>query len=282
MRVGRPRARTRTGTRTRTRTRTRTHIRALPRASSLRGFLLLALAVPCLVGWSFFDLFHENVEKGNRQADEGNADAALQHYGEAARVNPSSPIPDFNRGRVLAGQGEADAALDAFRAAGASPDPAIAADALYNMGNVQLEKQEFEPAIESYLQSLDLDPTDEDARRNFEIAVQRLQEQQQQQQQDPNQDQDENNDEQQDQEQKPQEPQDEEDEQDEDPQDQSQDEQPQDQEEEAPEPEPQPQEDRLSREDAERLLNAVQSDELKVLEQLQQKEPPAGVVTHDW
>ncbi len=59
------------------------------------------LALPLLVGWSFFDPFHEHVENGNRNGEKGEADAALQHYGEAARVDPSSPIPDFNRGIVL-------------------------------------------------------------------------------------------------------------------------------------------------------------------------------------
>ena len=159
-------------------------------AARLRAGLLLAGLVPWLAGWSFFDPFHENVEKGNRAATEGQADEALQRYGEAARVDPSSAIPDFNRGRVLAQQGETDAALDAFRAASASGDAAIAADALYNLGNVQLEAQEYEAAIESFLQSLDLDPGDADARRNLEIALARLEEQQQQEEQEQDQQQD--------------------------------------------------------------------------------------------
>lgn len=246
--------------------------------SSVRSAILLLAAAPALTGWSFFDPFHENVEKGNRKAASGEADAALERYGEAARVDPSSPIPDFNQGIVLSKQGDTEKALDAFRAAAASEDPAVAADALYNLGNVYLDSDQFEPAIESYLKSLDLDPQDPDTRRNFEIALQRLQEQQQQQKQPDQQDQ---QDDEKDKDQPKQQPKDQ-------PPDESQGQdtpqpQPDDQEqEEQPQPEPRPQEDHLSREDAERLLNAVQSDELKVLEQLQQKEPPQGVVTRDW
>lgn len=231
----------------------------------------LLLALPWLVAWSFFDPFHQNVEEGNEKAEEGGSEEALSHYDEAARVNPSSPIPDFNRGLVLSGD-DPTQAMDAFRAAAASQDPSVAADALYNLGNVHLEGEEFEPAIESFLKSLDLDPTDGDARRNLEIALERLREQEQQ-----PQDQEQNQDEKQDekQEEQPQEPED----------DPNHEEQPQpedDPEEEQPPPEPQRQEERLSREDAERLLNAVQSEELKTLEELQQQEVQEGVVTHDW
>ena len=108
----------------------------------MRTVLLLLLATPLLVGWSFFDPFHENVEKGNRKAEAGEADEALTRYEEAAKVDPSSPIPDFNRGIVLSEKGDVEQALDAFRAATASEDPAVAADALYNMGNVYLQGEQ--------------------------------------------------------------------------------------------------------------------------------------------
>jgi len=256
-----------------------------------------------LAGWSFFDPFHKEVEKGNGLAGEGEHDAALHHYDEASRLDPGSPIPDFNRGIVLSGQGKAQEAGDAFLGAAAAEDPRVAADALYNLGNVLLEAQQYEPAVEAYLSSLDLDPEDADARRNLEIAWKRLEEQQQQQQQQnqdqQNQDQDQQDQDQQsqDQQQQDQQPQDEQDQQD-DPQPEQQ--TPQDEEQEQPEEGEQPQNDQspaqpdeeqqppspqemMSREDAERLLNAVQSDELKVLQKLQEDaEKDAGGVTDDW
>lgn len=242
----------------------------------------LLLLWPLLVGWSFFDPFHEHVEKGNRTAEAGEAEQAIEQYDEASRVDPANPIPDYNRGVVRAREGDAEGALDAFRRASAAGDASLAADALFNEGNVHLESQEFEPAIDSYLKSLDLAPTDPDARRNLEIALQRLQEQQQQQQQ--QQDQQEQDDQDQDQEeqqeQQPQDPEDDQQPQDEEP---SQQDEPSPDEPETPEDQqPQPQEDQLSREDAERLLNAVQSDELKTLEQMQERPAQPGVVINDW
>jgi Ca-activated chloride channel family protein len=262
----------------------------------------LAGALPFLAGWSFFDPFHAKVETGNRLVAGGEPDAAITHYDEAARLDPGSPIPDFNRGIALTGQGKAEEAGDAFLGAAAAEDPRVAADALYNLGNVLLDAQQYEPAVEAYLKSLDLDPADADARRNLEIAWRRLEQQQQQQQQDQeqqqqDQDQQDQDQEQQDQEQEPQDPEqdpdqpqdpqspEDQDQQQDEEQDEEQGQAPEDQEQSSPDDRQQPPvpQDRMSREDAERLLNAVQSDELKVLQKLQDDaEKDAGGVTDDW
>lgn len=235
----------------------------------VRSAASLAIAATVLSGWSFFDPFHEHVEKGNRRAKDGDVDSAVGEYEEAAHVRSESPIPDFNSGVALARKGDAAAARDALLGAAASEDPAIAADALYNLGNVYLAAKQPAEAVNAYLESLDLDPDDPDARRNLELAL-RLQEQQQQQkQQQPSQEQ-ERGDEEQDSPQKPEEPPSE-------------------------KPEPQPEQpdssaadstqapmDRLSREDAERLLQAIQAEEMKLLERMQKKEPTREVPTNDW
>jgi tetratricopeptide (TPR) repeat protein len=240
----------------------------------LARLFTLITAILAFGGWSFFDPFHKHVEKGNEEAESEEPTGALPHYDEATRIDPGSPVPDFNRGIVLSRDGQGEAARDAFLGAAASEDPQIAADALYNLGNVLMEGQEFQPAVETYLKSLDLDPDDEDARRNLEIAFQRMEEQQQQpqEQEDEQQEQDESGDGEQ------QQPPDEEES-----EDPSQDEQPQEDQEPKPQPEEVPPEERLTREQAERLLNAIQSDELKVLQQLQEAEKEErGVATNDW
>jgi tetratricopeptide (TPR) repeat protein len=249
----------------------------LGRSPRSRSRFAVALLLPWLAGWSFFDPFHEHVEKGNRKAkEESGAREALGHYGEAARVSPGSPIPDFNRGIVLSREGQVEEASDAFLGAAAAEDRQVAADALYNLGNTLLEAKQFEPSIEAYLQSLDLDPADADARRNLEIALRRLEQQQEQEQQD-----EEQQDEEQQQEQNEGKSGEDEQEQ-----------RPSGQEESPPkqgdrEEQPQPQEEqqdplRMTREDAERLLNAIQSDELKVLQQLQDDQEQDEADGKDW
>lgn len=246
------------------------------RAALRRPWIVLALA-PLALGWSFFDPFHKHVEEGNRKAKAGDAPAAVEQYDGAARVDPSSPIPDFNKGVALAKGGDAAAARDALLAAAASQDAGIAADALYNLGNVYLEGQQYGEAVDSYLKSLDLDPADPDARRNLEIALRQLQQQQQQQ---PQQQQQQDDPEQGEDGQQQQQPQEQGDEPPPEPQ-------PQENEEPQSEPTPQdstqaPRPERFSREDAERLLNAIQGDELKVLDQLRDQDPEPGPSTHDW
>ena len=237
----------------------------------------LLLLAPLLVGWSFFDPFHKHVEQGNRAAAGGDPAAAVQDYEEAAKVDPGSPIPDFNKGVALAENGDADAARDALLAAAAAKDPHIAGDALYNLGNVYMGKKDYGQAVDSYLKSLDLDPKDPDARRNLEIALRQQQLQQQQQQQDQKQDQKQDDKNQEDQQQQKQ-----------DQKDQNQDQPKPEDQKDQPQPEPSPGDstqatpEKFSRDDAERLLNAIQGDELKVLDQLRQKNPEPGPPGNDW
>jgi len=250
------------------------------RRPHLRSAWLVVLALPFLGGWSFFDPFHAHVEKGNGKAKKGDAPAAVEEYDQAARVNPSSPIPDFNKGVALARGGQADSARDAFLAAAASRDHKVAADALYNAGNVLLGQQKPGEAVEDYLKSLDLDPADADARRNLEIALRRLQQQQQQQQQQPKDQKDDKDKKDQKQDQKQDQPQDQKKDQKQQPKDEKQNEPPK------PQPAPgdsmQAPQDRMSKEDAERLLNAIQSDELKVLGQVRRQDGGKEVTGNDW
>ncbi|MAF26890.1 MAG: hypothetical protein CME07_03375 [Gemmatimonadetes bacterium] len=256
--------------------------------------MLLPVVALLSAGWSPFGSLHEQVAKGNRAAaeagaaDSASAALALSHYAEAARIDPGSPVPDFNRGVLLAKTGDDEQSRDAFLAAAAAEDEAVRSGALYNLGNVLLGGDDAQGAIEAYLKSLDIDPGNPDARRNLEIAVRRLEEQQQQEQQ---------------QQDDPQEQESEENEDDsEDSGDSEEGEPPPETEnpgeeetEESPPPEEpgegeeehsqqdRPREEQLSREDAERLLNAIETEELKVLEQLNiQEGEELGADAQDW
>ena len=53
----------------------------------------------------------------------------------------------------------------------------IQAQAHYNIGNSFFQQQAFEQAVAAYKQALELDATDEDAKVNLELALEKLQEQ---------------------------------------------------------------------------------------------------------
>ena len=221
------------------------------------------------------------VEAGNRLYAEGRFDEAHEQYLEALRAAPDSPVVPFNNGNALYRTDEFQRAMEAYQVAAESGDPAVEAQAWYNLGNALYRQQQLQPALEAYKQALRRNPADVDAKHNLELTLEQLQEQQQQQQQRSPDQQDENDDEnqnQQDQENQPQEQppdeqeqqeqdrqqnQPEQDEQEQNQQQQQPDQQDQDEgQEEQPQPgeEPQPQPGELSREDAERLLEAIDED----------------------
>ncbi len=222
------------------------------------------------------------VEAGNRLYVEGRFEEAHEQYLEALRAAPDSPIVPFNNGNALYRTEEFQRAMEAYRQAAESGDPAVEAQAWYNLGNALYRQQQLQPALEAYKQALRRNPTDVDAKHNLEMTLEQIQQQQQQQQPSDRQEQqndDENqenqseqqeqqqeqqNEEQQEQNQQNEEQQNEEqqneEQQEQNQQNQQNEEQPPNPSGEEPQTEPQPQPGELSREDAERLLEAIDED----------------------
>lgn len=184
------------------------------------------------------------VEEGNRLYSEGQFEEALQSYEKALEAAPGEPAILYNKGNALYRQGEYDKAYDAYRQAFSAGDPALAQGARFNAGNAHFARENWKDAIRNYHEALRLDPADVEAKRNLELALRRLQEQQQQQQQEGDQQQE--NQQQQEQEQQQQQP--------------GADQQ---EKEEDPAPDPREQEsaqerkEKLSREEAMRILDAM-------------------------
>lgn len=230
--------------------------------------LLTGLALPCAAA---AQPGRAAVASGNRLYEEGRFDEAHEQYLEALREVPDSAIAPFNDGNALYRTEEFQRAMEAYQQAAESGNPTVEAQAWYNLGNALYSQQQLEPALDAYKEALRRNPSDADAKHNLEVTLEQLQqqEQEQQQNQDDNQEQDENQDENQDQESQPQEEEG-------DGQENEEQDQPgeQDRPEEASPPEdgdpppdppdqgeqPQPQPGELSREEAERLLQAINED----------------------
>lgn len=163
-----------------------------------------------------------------------------------------------------------------------SDEPAERAKLLHNLGNVFTQSQQYSQAVEAYKQSLRINPGDDDTRYNLAYALEKLREQQQQQQQQDNSQQDQNQD--QDQEQKDQDQQQQqqqEEEQDSEDKEQQQQQQQQNQDQEEQQEQPQPQKQELSKEEAERLLNAILQKEKDVKEKVDKKKATAAKIKTD-
>ena len=225
--------------------------------------------------------------KGNIQYETGDFVEAEVNYKKAIEENSNLLEAQFNLGDALAKQERFDEAIAAFDLVSTtSEDESLIASALHNKGNMLLQQQDLEGAVESYKEALRINPKDHQTRYNYAYAKNALAQQQQQEQEQDEENKDENNEdkeenkddkekgdqknedsENQDQEKSEEEQQDKgknkEDESEQEQQDKGQtdgDES----EEEQQEQQPKPKENQLSPEEAKRLLEALKQEENKV------------------
>lgn len=200
--------------------------------------------------------------EGNRLYEEGRFAEAHEKYLEALLEAPDSPVIRFNDGNALYQGEDYEPALESFRAAVESGDPELAAAAWYNLGNTLYRQGALPESLEAFKQALRADPADADAKHNLERVLEQMQEQEQQQQGDGESD-EENEDE--------GEPQPQGGEQNPDPEQEPQNQPEQDPEQDPnrdpqnqPNPDPTPPPGEMTREEAERLLDAIQEDQDEV------------------
>lgn len=112
----------------------------------------------------------EHTLRGNRAYAAGNPEAALQDY-QAAQVNqPDSPRAYFNAGVAFLINEEPDRAITAFQQALRFAEGQLAVDAYYNLGNTYMQLERADQAVNAYREALRINPDDDDARHNLEIA----------------------------------------------------------------------------------------------------------------
>jgi len=138
---------------------------------------------------SFFSLIAQSERKmtrnGNTNYETGNFIDAEINYKKALEKNSDLLEAQFNLGDALVKQERFDEALEAFEKVSASTENQnLKADALHNKGNVLLSQQDLEGAIESYKDALRINPKDHETRYNYAYVKKLLDEQQQQQNQD--------------------------------------------------------------------------------------------------
>lgn len=219
------------------------------------------------------------IRQGNKYYDKENYQEAEIQYLKSLQSKGNDEKGIYNLGGAFYMQNnymDATAAFDTLRTF--RMDDETRSQAYYNLGNsllklsrdsVQLAAEALQGSVESFKQSLRLNPDDMDAKYNLAYAQNLLDEQQQQQQQDQQdqKDQQEQQDQQDQQDQKEQQEQ-------QDQQDQEQ-EQQQDQEQEQQQQEQQQQQQQISKEDAERMLEAMKNDEKETLEKLMKAQAKA-------
>jgi Ca-activated chloride channel homolog len=205
---------------------------------------------------------NKHIREGNKQYNDGKFEEAQTSYLRAIEENAKSFPGAFNLGNSLYKQEKYEEAASQFQMlTQTAQDKEIKAKAFHNLGNSYLKSQKYQEAVEAYKHALRNNPADEDARYNLAYAMQQLKQQQEQQQQDQKQDkkEEEKKEEQKDQKQDKKE-------------DQKQEQQQQ-----------QKPKDELTKEEAQRLLEAMEREDKNVQDKLKKEKKAVKVqIEKDW
>ena len=227
--------------------------------------LLLLLAVSFTVS---AQKERQLVRDGNKLYNEKKFSDAEVKYKKSLEVNKSSVPANYNLGNAFYQQGKFDEATKQYETVSSNKDlnNDQKAKAFHNLGNSMLEAKKYPESIEAYKNSLKINPKDNDTRYNLAYAQSMLQQQQQQQQQNKdNKDQkkDQKNQKKDQKEQK---------------QEQNKDQQKKDQEQQKEAQKKQ----NISKEDAEKILQALNNDEKNTQKKLMKKEATKIQIDKAW
>jgi len=244
--------------------------------------LLLSVANP---GWC--DLSRGKIKQGIKAYENSQWDESLQKFQDALLDDPEHPVGHYNVAEALYQNKKYEEALKSYEKSLSSQDLALKQKSYYNLGNTYYQLNKYQEAIQNYIKALNLDPNDQDAKHNLELVRAKLkelaqkqpmqnQQQQQQQQQQGQQQQDQQNSDQQQGEQQQQQQQAKAGEE------QQEQQQPEQGEEQQAPQQVEKQKD-LSKEEAERILQALKSEEQEN-QKLRRQKMPAGrmQVEKDW
>jgi len=217
------------------------------------------------------------VRQGNNQYEEGNFSEAEVQYRKALTDNPNYYKGKFNLGDAMYEQENYEESGKIFNElAERQLEPEQKSGVYYNMGNSLMSEQKYQEAIEAYKNSLRLNPDDIEAKYNLEYARKKLQDQQQQQQnQDQDKDQDKDKQDQQEQDQNKDDQQKDQDNKEQDDQKKQNQDQQQNDKSDQQKQQQQPQPQQISKEDAQKMLDALKNDEKNTLQELQKQKAKA-------
>ena len=131
-------------------------------------------------------------DKGRKAYRSGKYDEARAYYEHVLNNRKNDAAAQFGLGATAYKQQDMEIATRSLNAVKNSDDPSLAAKALYNLGNMFRDQQKMAESLAMYRKALELDPMDEDAKINYELLKQVIEQQQteeQEQQQDQNSDQ---------------------------------------------------------------------------------------------
>jgi len=222
-----------------------------PNLGMPRFKLFILIFILCVLHSSANAEVGSSMRAGNKALNKGNIEQALEKYQEALIHEPDNEKIHYNIGRALYKLQKYPEAISEFQLGLLTKDKSFQAKTFYNIGNCHFKQGKLDDAINSYISSLLLNPNDIKAKQNLEFCLKQKEDQQSQ-----------NDSTKQDQQQKPQQ--------------QDQNKQP------GQQPKPQPQKGQMNKDEADRILQALQNKEKENMKKQQKQPAKTEKVDKDW
>ncbi|MEZ5046598.1 MAG: tetratricopeptide repeat protein [Chitinophagaceae bacterium] len=124
---------------------------------------------------------NEQVYTGNTYYKKSEFQKALSQYDKALSQRKNNAIAHFNKANTLYALKQMEQAKTHYKQAYASTlDKNLKADAMYNMGNIAIHEKKWDEAIASYKESLKNKPNNPNAQYNLAYAKKKKEEEQKQ------------------------------------------------------------------------------------------------------
>lgn len=128
---------------------------------------------------SSFGQARKLIRKGNKEFDKGNYTQAELSFRQAQAVDTASGDITYNIGNSLYMQKKYDKALGGYqKSLQQTKDPSRLAMNLHNAGNALFKMNKYQESIEAYKKALRVNPSDNQTRYNLALAQQKLKDQQ--------------------------------------------------------------------------------------------------------
>jgi Ca-activated chloride channel family protein len=132
-------------------------------------------------------MLNAHANPGIDRYNQGDFDGAIEKFREELKRDPASPAINFNLGDAAYRLQRYDEAFEAYAKAFVSSDPTLRQKAYYNAGNalfmqgnnaqnIEQQLSSYYDARYQYQQALDLNPRDEQAKKNLSLLEERIKE----------------------------------------------------------------------------------------------------------
>lgn len=157
--------------------------------SGLLRFFLIVLLGASSIGW--IDPLADKIRKGNQHYKDGDYDGAFNEYINAQIDSPELPQLDFNIASAQYKRGKYTESAQLYEKTIKSDDTVTKAKSIFNMGNTLYRQGKMKEALECYKKTVDCinettsatgehEAIKNDAKYNYEFVEKKMKEQQQQ------------------------------------------------------------------------------------------------------